>query len=529
MFPPPVSHDATATGEAADGPPGYIDRVPLLDLPDRSSLDDLRRQARTLQRLVRAGVPGALDAVTEFHPRLSAMPAGDPLLAAFSLADAQLVIARQYGFASWPKLRQYLAVVDSYRCDPHLQPAGGPTGTPDDPSDDFLRLGCLVYAGYDPSRIERADRILAEQPEVALATVCTSAAAGEYQHVSALVRAQPELADRPGGPFGWPPLLYACYSRVSQAAGPVTSSLEVARRLLAAGADPNAGYLWSGLPSPFTALTGAFGRGEGAPPAHPQARQLATLLLEAGADANDSQALYNCGLQSPPDDDSYLRLLLRYGLGQGSGGPWHQRLAPVHPAPRQLLDQELIKAVRKGLPDRAALLLAHGADPAGQGTGHGGHTAWEWAALGGQPAILDLLSQTGPGPDFDEVLDFLAACMRGDSKRAMSLRAADPGLAAEAIAREPDLLVEAAEGSHEQAVRLLAQVGFDVNAPRQAGYTALHSAAGAGDLGMVRLLVELGADPAIEDRVHHGTALGWAQYGGQADVAAYLAGLTGPS
>jgi hypothetical protein len=527
MFPTPVSHDPTATGEATDSPASYIDRVPLLELPDRPSLDDLRRQARTFQRLVRAGLPGALDTVTEFHPRLTAMPAGDPLLAAFALADAQLVIARQYGFASWTGLRQYLAAVDTFTREPHLQPAGGPAGTGQDLADDFVRLACLVYAGYDASRIERAGRLLAEQPELARASVYASSAAGEYEHLTGLIRAEPELADRPGGPFGWPPLLYACYSRVSQDTG--RSTLEVARRLLAAGADPNAGYLWSGLPSPFTALTGAFGRGEGAPPAHPRARELATLLLEAGADANDSQALYNCGLQSPPDDDSYLRLLLRYGLGQGSGGPWHQRLAPVHPAPRQLLDQELIKAVRKGLPDRAALLLAHGADPAGQGTGHGGHTAWEWAALGGQPAILDLLSQTGPGPDFDEVLDFLAACMRGDSKRAMSLRAADPGLAAEAIAREPDLLVEAAEGSHEQAVRLLAQVGFDVNAPRQAGYTALHSAAGAGDLGMVRLLVELGADPAIEDRVHHGTALGWAQYGDQADVAAYLAGLTGPS
>src|SRR6185437_9110723 len=118
-------------------------------------------------------------------------------------------------------------------------------------------------------------------------------------------------------------------------------------------------------PSPFTALTGAFGRGEGGSPAHPQAAELATLLLAAGADASDSQALYNCGLQSPPDSDEYLRLLLRYGLGTGTGGPWHERLAPAHPSPRQSLDDELIKAVSKDLPDRVALLLEHGADPAG--------------------------------------------------------------------------------------------------------------------------------------------------------------------
>ena len=32
--------------------------------------------------------------------------------------------------------------------------------------------------------------------------------------------------------------------------------LGAARTLLQAGADPNAGYLWHGLPTPFTVLTG---------------------------------------------------------------------------------------------------------------------------------------------------------------------------------------------------------------------------------------------------------------------------------
>jgi hypothetical protein len=518
--------------------------VPVLRLPDRPSLENLRKQAKTLQQLVRAGVGGALDTVAEFHPRLGSITAGGPLLAAFSRADAQLVIARQYGFPSWPRLRQYLAYVEEYSRSPHVQPTGGPaagavpgTGTgpgsgpgarPAGLADDFLRLSCLVYDGYDPARIEQAERILAAHPEVATASLCAAAGAGEQEYVRARLQAEPALARRLAGPFRWEPLLYACYSRVPPRPG--RSTLEAARRLLAAGADPNAGYLWSGLPSPFTALTGAFGRGEGAPPAHPQATELATLLLEAGADANDSQALYNCGLQSPPDGDGYLRLLLRYGLGTGTGGPWHERLAPAHHSPRQLLDGELIKAVRKNLPDRVRLLLAHGADPAGLGIRHpvdGGHTAWQWATINGDREILDLLAGAAPGPEPDAALEFLGACMAGDAALARAMRAADPGLCAEALAREPDLLADAAEQDRPGAVRLLAEVGYDINGLRRAGTrtSALHEAAWNGSMTMIRLLLELGADPTLEDPAYHATPAGWAEHNGHAEAAAYLAEL----
>ncbi|HUZ24043.1 MAG TPA: ankyrin repeat domain-containing protein [Streptosporangiaceae bacterium] len=508
--------------------------MPVIPLPARPSLENLRNQARTLQQLVQAGLPGALDTVAEFHPRLGSVPPGDPRLTALSRADAQLVIARQYGFPSWPRLRQHLAVVAEYSRSPHVQPTGGPVAAaaagPASLADDFLRLACLIYDGYDPDRVQQARQILAEHPEVALASIYTSAAAGEHENVSALLQADPALARRQGGPFDWDPLLYAAYSRVVSPR-PGRSTLEAARLLLAAGADPNAGYLWAGLPSPFTALAGALGRGEGAPPAHPQALELATLLLESGADANDSQALYNCGLQSPPDD-GYLRLLLRYGLGAGDGGPWHRRLAPAHHSPRQLLDQELIKAVAKNLPARVALLLAHGADPAGLGTRHpvyGQHDSWQLATMGGHHEVLDLLAATGPAPEPDPVLSFLGACMAGDERQVRTLRTADPGIAAEAVAREPDLLVDAAEQDRPAAVRLLAAAGFDVNALRRAGPRngALHEAAWNGSMAMVELLLELGADPALRDAGYRSTPAGWARTNGKVAVAAYLTGLEG--
>ena len=69
------------------------------------------------------------------------------------------------------------------------------------------------------------------------------------------------------------------------------------------------------------------------------------------------------------------------------------------------------------------------------------------------------------------------------------------------------------------AVGLLASLGFDVNAygrgdipVEQAWETALHVAAGNGDVGLARLLLELGADPALEDHRFHSTPLGWARH-----------------
>ncbi len=92
--------------------------MPVRDLPGDPSLEHLRNQARVLQQRVRAGDPGAIAAVREFHPRLAGVAAGSPELARFPLTAAQLVIARQYGFGSWARLRRHVAVV--------IRPAGSP-------------------------------------------------------------------------------------------------------------------------------------------------------------------------------------------------------------------------------------------------------------------------------------------------------------------------------------------------------------------------------------------------------------------
>jgi hypothetical protein len=62
------------------------------DLPERADIDQLRRQARELLRAAVAGEPEALARLRAVSERLT-------------LAAAQLAIAREHGFRSWPALR----------------------------------------------------------------------------------------------------------------------------------------------------------------------------------------------------------------------------------------------------------------------------------------------------------------------------------------------------------------------------------------------------------------------------------------
>ena len=115
----------------------------------------------------------------------------------------------------------------------------------------------------------------------------------------------------------------------------------------------------AGLPSPFTVLTGVFGEGELGPvrqPRHPCAQPLARLLLTAGADANDAQALYNRMFE--PGND-HLELLFEFGLGQDTGGPWLGRLGEALGSPASTLRGQLAWAITHGMTDRVRLLAEH--------------------------------------------------------------------------------------------------------------------------------------------------------------------------
>src|SRR2546428_7597307 len=77
-------------------------------LPSRANLDQLKHQARDLLNAHRAGDEDALRRIRESHPRWSQAAEADVRAARFTLSGAQLVLAREYGFVSWPKLKEYV-------------------------------------------------------------------------------------------------------------------------------------------------------------------------------------------------------------------------------------------------------------------------------------------------------------------------------------------------------------------------------------------------------------------------------------
>lgn len=74
-------------------------------LPERPSLEHLKAQAKDLLEAVRAGAPEALERLRKSLP--AARGASAPSIAQLqpALHDAQSVIAREYGFASWAELK----------------------------------------------------------------------------------------------------------------------------------------------------------------------------------------------------------------------------------------------------------------------------------------------------------------------------------------------------------------------------------------------------------------------------------------
>ena len=412
-------------------------------------------------------------------------------------ADARVAVARGYGFATWRQLEVHL--------------------THPGELSDFLQLACLQYFPTDsPALRERARAMLSADPNLAARDIWTAACIGDVAAVRRAVDSRPELLNLRGGYHDWEPLLYACYSRLDLPEG---STLAVAELLLERGADPNAHYMWGGQYR-FTALTGAFGGGEMGQvnqPEHQAGETLARLLLDAGADPNDGQALYN---RMFGDDHATFSLLLDYGLNAEHRLNWltHQddRLVAT---PVQTLGYQLQWAVRKHHAERARLLIDHGADlsmDAGDG-----RTLFEAAVVSGHPELAQYLADHGAEVvTLDATRRLAAACNAGDVAAARGLLDRDPDLLSRLPNGGADLLAEAAGDNRLEAVRVMLEIGCPVT---RSGGTPLHRAAVQGHVEMAKLLVANGADVSARDDRHASTPLQWAQVGGHAAIQEYLA------
>ena len=78
--------------------------APARRLPEKPNLNQLKKQAKDLLDAFERGDPTARTEVRAHYPEFAAGAATRPL----RLSDAQLVLARAYGFTSWPKLKAYV-------------------------------------------------------------------------------------------------------------------------------------------------------------------------------------------------------------------------------------------------------------------------------------------------------------------------------------------------------------------------------------------------------------------------------------
>jgi ankyrin repeat protein len=388
-------------------------------------------------------------------------------------------------------------------------------------TDRFLSLACIDYERWRKGDAEAAQRLLADEPEIARTNIWAAAAAGDVDAATAMLDADPSLVHAKRGPREWEPLMYACYSRVD------APTLDVARLLLERGADPNAGFLWDDNVPPFTALTGVFGEGEDSinEPPHRDRDALARLLLDAGADPNDGQVLYNKHFRS---DDAHLRLLFEYGLGTDKHGPWFERLGDRLQSPSRLLVEELWSAARKNYFERVKLLVEHGAEVDTPGV-RDGRTPYEAAMRFGQHDVARYLLEHGAKKSEPTLSErFAAACISGRRDEALELLREHPELPEQlGLHGRIELVHRAVEARRPEAVRLLAELGFEINGMTQhdsvgmsLAATPLHNA--TWNLPMVKVLIELGANPHIRERNYHATPLGWATHGENWEVANYL-------
>ena len=211
----------------------------------------------------------------------------------------------------------------------------------------------------------------------------------------------------------------------------------------------------------------------------------------------------------------------------------------------------LLEAVQRG--DAAAVEEALAADPSSAGERDAQGTSAVLHAAYARRADLVGLLRPHLGP-----LDVWEAAALGDEQRLLELVDADPDLAtteagdgffplalaaffghracvAALLARGADVSQRAANPLQVQPlhsamvagdveiVRALLDAGADVDARQQAGVTPLMGAAAGGSVELVRLLLDAGADRSVRDDADR-TAADWATARGHADTAALLGG-----
>ncbi len=490
------------------------------------NLEQQKKQARELLRAIRAGSADALSRLRGEHLRWANVDDAT-VQRELALHDAQFVIAREQGFASWTKLKAYaelspsarhtrLFVTDmqwiAERVSGLLQTrqSAGPAALEqirewhprfDGWSDEEIRQAPfteadarLVYArehGFNSwDDLARRVNLLASASDAEATEPFLRAfkalQAGDVAALDSLLRGNPRLA-RDRGTNGNTLLNLA----VSVAAHMnLDVGMALVEALLAAGADVNDA------------------NDRGATPLHQAGYSnqcaIADSLIRRGADL-DAEAHGSGGTP--------LIFALFWGhlevtdlLGGNSAAPRNLR------AYAGLGDKDAIERCFKG----EATLSAEACSARGFYRPHSGFPDWR------------------PSADQQEVLDeaLVWACKSGRTEVLARLLRAGARLDADPYRGTP--LIWAAWCNRTETAAYLIDQGAAVNQKATfgglthgRGVAALHMASQNGHLSMVKLLIERGADPSIKDDLHGGDAAGHANFFGQAKVRDYLNSLVG--
>jgi hypothetical protein len=81
------------------------------EVPTRPNLEQYKKQAKDLVKSYRSGNAATLERIKQHHPRLGKLPDAELRGATFALADAQLILAREHSFESWPRFAKHVAAL----------------------------------------------------------------------------------------------------------------------------------------------------------------------------------------------------------------------------------------------------------------------------------------------------------------------------------------------------------------------------------------------------------------------------------
>ncbi|CAN5781537.1 hypothetical protein BH23GEM9_BH23GEM9_28270 [soil metagenome] len=465
--------------------------MPDRPLPTQPSLEQQKKLAKELHRELRAGDSGAHERLRRYLPDRRRV----------TLADAQFILAREYGFENWASLRS------------HIQQVSG--GASASLEGEFRRAFAACDAAAvrallqsHPAARQRIDAPLFPFDSPALAHF---AGDGNLAMVEVLL----EFGADPNRRTSW---WAGGFHPLHRATG------AVADRLLAAGAVPDA-CATANLDRPDLLrrlLDEDADRvhergGDGQTPLHfARSHDVIDLLLDRGADIDARDVDH----RSTPAQWMLAREcgagrydLAHYLAGRGAS-------IDIFLAAALGLTKEL-RRMTEADPSVTHLRtgqVVYGQEPPGSfhiyfWTIGPNLSPLQVAAQFEQQDAVDVLRACAPATQL-----FINACAAGDAGEAARLLHERPGLVDEFTPDDHRALADAAWKPDPHAVGLMLDLGFDPAVPGHDGGTALHCASWQGSVAAVEALLRHPAGRALvnaRDTTYNATPLGWCAHGAE--------------